>query len=104
MSSAKILEINGNLMAHPPAELLVEILQARLDGSLRLSHHNSKTIIYVRDGEIVFAVSNQRQHRIFELLLQTAAITKQQLVEIPEFTNDLALAKALSEKMMLSEP
>jgi curved DNA-binding protein CbpA len=103
MSSPKIHEINGNLTEHPTAELLVEILQSRLDGSLRLSHHNSKTIIYSRHGEVVFAVSNQRQHRLFELLLQAAAITKQQLVEIPEFTNDFALAKALSEKEMLSD-
>ncbi len=95
MSSPKTLEINGNLMAHPPAELLVEILQSRFDGSLRLGHHNSKTIIYVRGGEVVFAVSNQRQHRIFEILLQEAAITKQQLVEITEFTNDFVLAKEL---------
>jgi Flp pilus assembly protein TadD len=97
------LEINGNLTAHPLAELLVEILQSRLNGSLRLSHHNSKTMIYVRHGEIVFAVSNQRQHRIFELLLQDASISKKQLVEIPEFTNDFALAKALREKEMLSD-
>jgi curved DNA-binding protein CbpA len=104
MSSPNHLEITGNLTAHPLAELLVEIMQARLNGSLRLSHHNSKTIIYLRGGDVVFAVSNQRQHRIFEILLQTAAITKQQLVEIPEFTNDLALADALREKEMLSEP
>jgi Flp pilus assembly protein TadD len=102
MSSPNNLEINGNLTAHPPAELLVEILQSRLDGSLRLSHHNSKSIIYIKDGEVVFAVSNQRQHRIFELLLQSAAIGKQQLVEIPEFTNDFALAKALREKELFS--
>jgi len=102
MSSPNNLEINGNLTAHPLAELLVEILQSRLDGSLRLSHHNSKTIIYARCGEIVFAVSNQRQHRIFEMLLQAAAITKKQLVEIPEFTNDFALAKELREKKILS--
>jgi curved DNA-binding protein CbpA len=103
MSSPNNLEINGNLTAHPLAELMVEILQARLDGSLRLSHHNSKTIIYVRHGEVVFAVSNQRQHRIFELLLQAATVTRQQLVEIPEFTNDFALADALREKEILSE-
>jgi tetratricopeptide (TPR) repeat protein len=102
MSSPNNLEINGNLTAHPPAELLVEILQSRFDGSLRLSHHNSKTIIYVRDGEVVFAVSNQRQHRIFEILLQEAAMTKQELVEIPEFTNDLALAKVLGENERFS--
>ena len=101
MSAPNNLEINGNLTTHTPAELLVEILQARLNGSLRVSHHNSKTIIYVRDGAVVFAVSNQRQHRIFELLLEASAITKQQLVEIPEFTNDLALAKTLREKEIL---
>jgi len=103
MSSQKNLEITGNLLAHPLAELLVEILQFRFNGSIRLSHHNSKTIIYVREGEVVFAVSNQRQHRIFEILLRADAITKQQLVAIPEFTNDMALAKALTDRGMFSE-
>ncbi|MEP6902200.1 MAG: DnaJ domain-containing protein [Actinomycetota bacterium] len=102
MSSPKNLDITGNLILHPFAELLVELLQARLDGSLRLSHLNNKTIIYVKDGEVVFAVSNQRQHRIFEMLLQAEAITKQQLIEIPEFTSDFALAKVLQEKEILS--
>ncbi|MBS1793031.1 MAG: DnaJ domain-containing protein [Acidobacteria bacterium] len=98
MTSPNNLEITGNLMLHPLPELLVEIMQARLDGSLRLAHQNNKTIVYVKAGEVVFAVSNQRRHRIFEMLLEAAAVTKQQLVEIPEFTNDFALAKALQEK------
>ncbi|HEY8563846.1 MAG TPA: J domain-containing protein [Pyrinomonadaceae bacterium] len=102
MTSPKTLEINGNLSAHPLAELLVEILQPRLDGSLRLSHDNSKTIIYVQRGEVVFAVSNQRQHRLFELLLASGAVSKRQLAEIPDFTNDFALAAALREKEILS--
>lgn len=87
---------------HPLAELLIEIFQARLDGSLRLSHHNSKTIIYIKDGDVVFAVSNERRHRIFEMLLAADLMTKQQLIEIPEFTNDFALAKHLEEKAMFS--
>src|SRR4051812_11111468 len=102
MSSPNNLEITGNLMAHPLAELLVEILQARLNGSLRLSHHNSKTIIYVREGEVVFAVSNQRQHRIFEMLLEAGTLTKEQIVAIPEFTNDLVLVKFLRQNEMFS--
>jgi len=102
MNSPKILEINGNLTAHPLAELLVEILQSRLNGSLRLSRHNSKTVIYIRGGEVVFAVSNQRQHRIFEILLGEGAITKSRLVEIPEFTNDLLLVKFLEENEILN--
>jgi curved DNA-binding protein CbpA len=101
-SQQNSLEITGNLVAHPFAELLVEILQFNFNGSLRVSSHTSKTMIYVRHGEVVFAVSNQRQHRIFEMLLKSETITKQQLVEIPEFTNDLVLAKALQEKEILS--
>src|SRR4051812_32934310 len=97
MSSPINSEITGNLTQHPFAELLVELLQARLDGSLRLSHQNNKTIVYVKEGEVVFAVSNQRQHRIFEMLLQADAITKQELVKIPDFTNDFSLAKVLQE-------
>lgn len=103
MSSPKNLEITGNLNEHPFAELLIEILQARLDGSLRLTHHDQKAVIYFNFGKIVFAVSNQRQHRIFEILLQSASISKPQLLEISEFTNDLALAKSLKEKGLFSE-
>ena len=103
MSSPNPLEINGNLTAHPPAELLLEILQSQLSGSLRFSRHDSKTIVYVRDGEIVFAVSNQRRHRIFERLLQDGVMTKQQLVAIPEFTQDFALADGLRQKHMYTE-
>ena len=104
MSSPNNLEINGNLLRHTLAELLVEIMQSRLTGSLRISHHHNKTIIYVRGGAVVFAVSNQRQHRIFEILLGVGAVNKRQLIEIPEFTNDLVLAKALREREILSEP
>jgi curved DNA-binding protein CbpA len=103
MTSPKSLDINGNLTTHPVAELLVEIMQSRLSGSLRLSHHDSKTIVYMRDGEVVFAVSNQRRHRLFERLLQDGVITKQQLVAIPEFTNDFALVDRLREKHLYTE-
>lgn len=103
MSSPKSLEINGNLTAHPPAELLLEILQSQLSGSLRVSHHDSKTIIYIREGEVVFAVSNQRRHRLFERLLQDGVMTKQQIVGIPEFTQDFALADGLRKKHMYTE-
>lgn len=103
MSSPNNFEINGNLLRHSPAEVLVEIMQSRLSGSLRLSHHHSKTIIYVRGGEVVFAVSNQRQHRIFEILLRDGVVSKRQLVEIPEFTNDLVLVKTLRAREILPE-
>lgn len=103
MDPQNSLEIKGNLLFHPLAEVLAEISQARLSGSIRVSHQTNKTIIYVTEGEVVFAVSNQRKHRVFEMLLEANAVTKKQLVEIPEFTNDFALAKALAERAILPE-
>jgi curved DNA-binding protein CbpA len=101
MRSSSSLEITGNLSEHTPAELMIEILQSRMEGSLRLVQQNLKIIFYFRSGELVFAVSNQRQHRLFEMLLRADVITKSQLLEIPEFTNDFLLAKALEEKAIL---
>ena len=103
MTSTNNLDLQGNFIAFPLAELLVEITQARLDGSLRLSHDAQKVIIYLSDGEIVFAVSNVRSSRIFDILLRENRIDKKMLSEIPSFTSDLELAKQLVKKSLFSK-
>ncbi len=103
MISTNTLDLQGNFTAFPPAELLVEIIQARLTGSLRLSHKEQKVIVYFSDGEIVFAVSNERASRIFDILLRENKIDKKTLSEIPNFPNDMELAKALIEKSFFSK-
>lgn len=103
MSSLDNLEYSGSLFDYPLAELLVVVLDAGLDGSVRLSAHNSKAIVYFRDGQVCYAVSNQRRHRLFELLLNANLITKKELIAIPEFTNDLHLATALRESGKMAE-
>lgn len=103
MSSVNGLEISGNLNDHPLAEILIELLDARLDGSLRLSAHNAKAIVYVRDGEVVFAVSNQRRHRTFQLLLDAGLVTKHQLIEIPDFTSDRVLFEAAAASGIVTD-
>ncbi|MBK7708021.1 MAG: DnaJ domain-containing protein [Acidobacteria bacterium] len=85
------------------AEVLTELLYAELDGSIRLSTHDSKAVIYVRDGELLFAVSNQRRFRMFQMLLDANLITKAALVDIPEFTNDVLLAKTLRQRDLVPE-
>jgi len=60
MTSPNNLEIYGSLSEHPLAELLVEIRQIRLNGSLRLDNGKQKAIIYFDAGDVVFAVSNSR--------------------------------------------
>ena len=103
MTPQNNLELNGNLHDHPLAELLVEVSQAFLNGSLRVANEEQKAIIYFDAGEIVFAVSNARQHRLFNILLRENKISSEQLKETGNFTNDLELKNLLIENDLLSE-
>jgi curved DNA-binding protein CbpA len=97
------LELKGSLQTNPLVELLREFTEAKLSGSFRLSHEGCKIIVYLRNGSIVFAVSNLRQHKLFEILLQSNKITKAMLAEISDFTNDFALSEALTAKEIISK-
>lgn len=96
-------EIKGNLQESPFAELLAETTQARLSGSFRLEYEEKKAIIYLTGGDVVFAVSNLRQHRLFELVLLDNQFTKEIFSGIPNFTNDMELAQALIHGHFLSK-
>jgi len=95
MESQNNLDINGDLRINSLAELFAEIARNKLNGSLRMENAAQKIAVYFDAGEVVFAVSNAREHRLYELLLQAEIITKEQLAAIPDFTNDLALKENL---------
>ena len=97
------LEIKGNLSVHPFAELLLETSEAKLTGSFRLSAESNKVIVYLNNGEVVFAVSNARRHRLFEILLREKILSQNLLAEIPNFANDLELTSALKSRNIISE-
>ncbi len=97
MTTQNNLEIKGSLLTHTLAELLAVISQAELSGSLRFSNDDKKIIIYVEKGKIVFAVSNMREHRLFQILLDATQISKPELLKIEGFTNDLKLVKYLKD-------
>ncbi len=103
MTSPNHLEINGNLSEYPLAELLVEVQQALLNGSLRLANGEQKAIIYFDVGNVVFVVSNSRQHRLYELLLRENIVTKQQLLAFSDFTDDMALSRNLVKTNLLTK-
>ncbi len=103
MIAPNVVEIKGTLQESPLAELLIEAIQAQLSGSFRLAHEDEKAIIYLNAGEVIFAVSNLRQHRLFEMLLQTEKISKDVLTEIPNFTSDLELRDALIARELFSK-
>lgn len=103
MTPQNNLELKGNLTAFPLAELLVEINHAQFDGSLRFSHADRKIIVYFNQGKVVYAVSNARASRLFDILLREKKIDQKILSEVPNFTSDFELGKALVEKNLFSE-
>jgi curved DNA-binding protein CbpA len=102
MTSPNKLEVKGNLHERPFAELLTEAAESRLDGSFRLAAKDRKAVIYLRGGEIVFAVSNAREHRLFEMLLRDGRIAREQLADFPNFASDMELSQSLAEKNVLN--
>jgi curved DNA-binding protein CbpA len=102
MTPQNNLDHSGDLRVNPFAELLVEIVQARLTGSLRISRDVKKTIIYFRDGRVVFAVSNVREHRLFHRLLKEKRVTQSDLRDCPGLGNDMELSAWLQNKGLMN--
>lgn len=103
MTAQNKLEITGNLHEHSLAELLLETTESKLTGSFRLTKDKEKIIIYLNEGEVIYAVSNARLHRLFELLLREKKIYKGQLVKIENFVNDIELGKSLIEQLYITQ-
>ncbi|MBK9155250.1 MAG: DnaJ domain-containing protein [Chloracidobacterium sp.] len=95
MTAQNPLEHYGTFSDYPLAELLVEIGQAKLDGSVRLSNGELRSIFYFRDGSVAYAVSNAREHRLINFLIETHVLDRAGLAGLPKCTNDVELAAAL---------
>ncbi len=103
MTPQNNLDLKGNFQKHPFAELLVEIVQAKLSGSLRLECAKQKSVIYFRDGAVVYAVSNAREQRLFSVLLGRKKIDQKTLSQFPNLANDLELAAGLEDKKVFTK-
>lgn len=103
MTAQNDFDISGTCLAFPFAELAAEMAQGELSGSIRLANKDKKVIVYFRDGRLVFAVSNSRMTRLFDFVLQQKKLSKEQLVQLPNFSNDLQLAEQLLADGLLSE-
>lgn len=102
MTPKNSLEIEGTFLKHPFAELVTEIAQAQLDGSLRVTNGEKKCVVYFREGRIVFAASNARESRLFEILMRQGMLMKEELGKVPNFQNDFELAAWLEGNNRLS--
>lgn len=97
MTAQSSLDLRGNFRTHPFAELLIEISQARLSGSLRITRGDVKSIVYFNEGALVFAVTNERAFRLTDTLFDQKVIDPEFLKEHPHITNDLQLAEYLRD-------
>lgn len=107
------LEIQGNFLTHPFAEMAAEIREAKLDGSLRCAYGEKKCIFYFKAGRLRFAVSNSRSSRIFERMFALGKMSREDIVKIPNFQNDFEftsflvdtgfLGKAEVERLFISQ-
>ncbi len=88
--------MEGQLSEHPLAELIREIAATGLSGALRLARERAKVAIYFQDGELVFAVSNLRAHRLREIVKQ-GGLGDAQLSDLPAKVSDDELSEALVE-------
>jgi hypothetical protein len=104
MTAQKDLELNGNLSSNPFAELLVEIQHAGFDGSLRLGSGDRKAMVYFRDGEVVYAVSNSKALRLFNVLLRSNHIDAKTIGKHPNFANDVEFAASLASTGVVEKP
>ncbi len=103
MTPQSDLEIKGNFLTHPFAELIAEIAQTRVSGSLRASSKDRKCVIYLKGGRVVFAVSNARSSRLFDIMLRHNRLTKKDVVQIPNFSNDFEFVAFLESKGFLTK-
>ncbi|MFN2501615.1 MAG: DnaJ domain-containing protein [Pyrinomonadaceae bacterium] len=103
MTANSELEVKGSFFAHPFAEVIAEIAHSRLHGSLRVSGKERKSIIYFKAGRIVFAVSNARSCRLFDMMVRQGKLTGSDLSKIPNYTNDLELVSYLQENKFFTK-
>jgi curved DNA-binding protein CbpA len=92
----------GQLAVHPLAEVVYEVANARLSGAIRLVRERVKAVVYFEWGEIIFAVSNLRQHRLTECAREGQFATPTQLAAVPAKATEVELGYALVERGILT--
>jgi hypothetical protein len=68
----------GQLQEHSLPELLQTLQAQRAVGILTLHHGREIKSVYLKEGEIVFATSNQESDRLGDILLRIGRISRQE--------------------------
>jgi len=88
--------MNGHLRERPLAELIREINAAKLSGALRIVRERVQAVVYAEAGEIVFARSNLRVHRLAVCLHRWGVLAEDKLsTHVTEYMSDTEASAAL---------
>ena len=94
--------MEGQLSEHPLAELIREGINAKLSGALRLTRERVKVAVYLAEGEVIFAASNLRAHRLSETLKHDPSLKNLNFGNLPTTHSDDQLSAALIQRGLLT--
>ncbi|MCI0528534.1 MAG: DUF4388 domain-containing protein, partial [Nitrospira sp.] len=78
---------DGSLKEQALVEILMHLQNQRATGSLRLCNGPVSKSIYLKEGQIVFASSNQPEDRLGEVLLNQGKISPEQFYRSTELVS-----------------
>lgn len=87
----------GTLAQKPVAELIRDIGEASASGALRLSRERAKAVVYFEKGDVAFAASNIRAHRLIEFLKRTGILDESAAASFPPKATDDEVLNILVE-------
>jgi curved DNA-binding protein CbpA len=94
-------QTEGQLSERPLAELIREIIDAELSGAVRLSRGPAKVVIYFEKGDLVFATSNLRAHRLREIFKRNK-VAETKIDELPAMMSDEEVGAALIQQKVIT--
>lgn len=74
--------ISGRLQHFPLADVLIDLQRSEKNGILEVTNGPVTKRIYIKTGDMVFAVSTQEEDRIIEVLLRAGKITVNQYYQL----------------------
>jgi curved DNA-binding protein CbpA len=97
------IEHSGRFDQYPLAELIRETAAAGLSGAFRLTRERVKSVIYFDSGELIFAVSNIRRHRLVECARQWNFVSAEAMEKVDASGSDVQVGAALVAAGALTE-
>src|SRR6185312_6758400 len=91
--------MDGLISEHPFAELIIEILEKRFSGALRVERKRVKAVVYFDSGDFIYATSNLKNLRLTEYL-RKRGVPVEKMLGMDSFSDFAAAASLLARGMV----